>query len=195
MTDLNKELHRIFGHSYQIIESSFSQKFYYASLWDRLKEGPQWVNCAVQQKVQIKWYVSVHGRDMYLLKPTLGPPKRFRHLTRAEEVVITRLRIGHTKATNSHILSQGPPTACQPCDQTLTIEHILLECTVLQQSRDDWIGLDLFNDYTHLSGHISNPTQVNVSQELLLFSKKLLKFDHTVHVWGLVEVNKLHHIR
>ena len=61
------------------------------------------VNSYIQQEVQIKWDVSIHGRDLYLLKPTLGPPKRFRHLTRAEEVVITRLRIGHTKATKSHI--------------------------------------------------------------------------------------------
>ena len=74
------------------------------------------------------------------------------------------------------------------------------------------IGLGLFNDDTHPSGHISRPTQVNVSQELLSFSEKpsytgkcvsellsfskqLLKSDHIVHVWGLVEVNKLHHIR
>ena len=47
VTDLNKELYWIHSHSYQIIESSFSQKFYYASLRDRLKEGPQWVNCVV----------------------------------------------------------------------------------------------------------------------------------------------------
>ena len=38
------ELCWISGHSYQIIESSFSQKFYYASLRDCLKERPQWVN-------------------------------------------------------------------------------------------------------------------------------------------------------
>ena len=94
------------------------------------------------------WYigftpdVSIHGRDMYLLKSTLGPSNRFRHLTRAEEVVITRLRIGPTKATKSHILSRGPPTACQNCGQTLTIEHILLECTVLQQSRDEYYTVD-----------------------------------------------------
>ena len=92
----------------------------------------------IQREVQIKWDVSIHGRDLYLLKPTLGPSKRFRHLTRAEEVVITQLRIGHTKATKSHILSRGPPTACQYCGQTLSIEHILLECTVLQQSRDEY---------------------------------------------------------
>ena len=34
------------------------------------------------------------------------------------------------------------------------------------------VGLDLFNDDTRPSGHISRPTQVNVSQELLSFSKK-----------------------
>ena len=73
------------------------------------------------------------------------------------------------------------------------------------------IGLDLFNNDTRPSGHISCPTQLNVSQELLSFSKKpsytgkcvsellsfskyLLKSDHIVHVWGLLEVNKLHHI-
>ena len=100
------------------------------------------VNSYIQQEFQIKWDVSIHGRDLYLLKPTLGPPKRFRHLTRAEEVVITRLRIGHTKATKSHILSRGPPTACQHCGQTLTVEHILLECTVLQQSRDEYYTVD-----------------------------------------------------
>ena len=100
------------------------------------------MNSYIQQEVQIKWDVYIHGRDLYLLKPTLGPPEKFNHLTRAEEVVITRLRIGHTKATKSHILSRGPPTACQHCGQTLTIEHMLLECTVLQQIRDEYYTAD-----------------------------------------------------
>ena len=78
----------------------------------------------------------IHDRDLYLVKPTLGPPKKFQHLTRAEEVVITRLRIGHTKATKSHILSRGPPTTCQHCGQTLTIEHMLLGCTMLQRDEN-----------------------------------------------------------
>ena len=100
------------------------------------------VNSYIQQEVQIKWDFSIHGRDLYLLKPTLGPPKRFQHLARAEEVVITRLRIGHTKATKSHILSRGPPTAYQHCGQTLTIENILMECTSMQQSHDEHYTVD-----------------------------------------------------
>ena len=96
-------------------------------------------------RVQTKWDVAVHGRDLYLVKPTLGPPKKFQHLTRAEEVVITRLRIGHTKATKSHILSRGPPTTCHHCGQTLTIEHMLLECAVLQECRDEYYTVDSLN--------------------------------------------------
>ena len=100
------------------------------------------VNSYIQKLFQTKWDVAVHGRDIYLLKPTLGPPKKFQHLTRAEEVVITRLRIGHPKATKSHILFWGPPTACHHCGQTLTIEHMLLECTVLQECRDEYYSLN-----------------------------------------------------
>ena len=81
----------------------------------------------------------------YLVKPALGPPKKFQHLTRAEEVVITRLPIGHTKATNSRILSRGPPTACHRCGQTLTIDHMLLECALLQECRDEYYTVDSLN--------------------------------------------------
>ena len=54
------------------------------------------VNSYIQQLVQTQWDVAVHGKDLYLVKPTLGQPKKFQRLIRAEEVVIPRLRIGHT---------------------------------------------------------------------------------------------------
>ena len=47
----------------------------------------------------------LQGRYLYFLKPTLGPPKKFQYQTIAEDVVITRLWIGHVKATKSHIFS------------------------------------------------------------------------------------------
>ena len=103
------------------------------------------VNSYIEKLVQIKRDVVVHGRDLYPLKPTLGSPKKFQLLTRAEEVVITRLRIGHTKATKSHILSGGPPTTCHHCGQTLTIDHMLLQCALLQESRDKCYTSDSLN--------------------------------------------------
>ena len=103
------------------------------------------VKSDIQKLVQTKWDVAVHGRDFYLVKPTLGPPKKFQRLTRTEEVVITRLRFGHTKATKSHILSRGPPTVCHLCGYTLTIDHMLLECAVIQECRDEYYTVNSLN--------------------------------------------------
>ena len=103
------------------------------------------VKSYIHKLVQIKWDVAVHGRHLYLLKPTQGPPMKFQHLTTAEEVVITRLWIGHTKATKSHILSRGPPTTCHHCGQTLTIDHMLLECAMMQASHDEYYTADSLN--------------------------------------------------
>ena len=72
------------------------------------------VNSYIQQLVQTKWDVAVHSRDLYLVKPRLGQPKKFQRLTRAGEVVITRLRIGHIKATKSHILSRSTTHCLSP---------------------------------------------------------------------------------
>ena len=103
------------------------------------------VNSYIQKLVQTKWDVAIHSRDLYLVKPTLEPPKKFQHLTRAEEV-ITRLRIGHTKANKSYIFSRGPPTVRHHCGQTLTIDHMLLECAVLQECRDEYYTVDALNN-------------------------------------------------
>ena len=56
------------------------------------------------------------------------------------------------------------------------------------------IGLDLFNDDTCPSGHISRSTHVNVPHSCFHSLNKLLKPDYIVQVWGLVEVNKFHQI-
>ena len=94
------------------------------------------VNSCTQQLVQIKWEVAAHDRDPYLLKPTLGTPKKFQHLIWEAELAIARLRMGHTEATKAHILFRGRTTTCHHCDQMLTIDHMLLDYAVIQGSRD-----------------------------------------------------------
>ena len=100
------------------------------------------VNAYVQQLMQVKWDVEVHGRDLYLLKANLAPPDRYKHLERAEEVAMTRLRIGHCKATKGHIVSRGPPAVCHHCGSTLSREHILLECGTVQELRGEFYEAD-----------------------------------------------------
>ena len=98
------------------------------------------VNSYIHQLVQTKWDAAVHGRDLYLVKPTLGPPKKFQHLTRTEEVVISRLRNVHTKAKS--------PIAC-PEDRWSPLwsntEHRLYAPGVLQECREEYYTVDSMN--------------------------------------------------
>lgn len=51
------------------------------------------------------------------------------NLTRHEEIVIRRLRIGHTHLTHDHIFTKEEPPVCDPCYSVpLTVEHILTSC-------------------------------------------------------------------
>ena len=55
---------------------------------------------------------------------------------------LPKLWIGQTKPTKSHLLPRGLSTVCQYCGQILTIDHIVLVCTVLQESSDKYYTAD-----------------------------------------------------
>ena len=71
---------------------------------------------------------SIHGRDLYLVKPTLGPTpaKSWGSCNNPNS------NWPH-QGPNSYILSRGPPTTSQHCGQTLTLE---------QHSRDEYYTAD-----------------------------------------------------
>ena len=48
--------------------------------------------------------------------------------SRKEEVVLSRLRIGHTYFTHSYILSQEDPTECTACQEIYSVRHVLIDC-------------------------------------------------------------------
>ena len=55
-------------------------------------------------------------------------------LNRKRDVIITRLRIGHTRLTHMYLLRGEPAPQCQNCGDTLTILH-LFSCSHLLQQR------------------------------------------------------------
>ena len=70
-------------------------------------------------------YLWVGARGAYLARGLF---------TRAEEFVITRVQVGHTKVTKANILYPGTRNTCHHCGQTQNIDYMLLECAVLQES-------------------------------------------------------------
>ena len=61
--------------------------------------------------------------------------------SRAEEVAITRIRIGHCAMTHSYLFSvEKNPPQCDKCECPITIEHLLLYCKKYDVIRDS-IGI------------------------------------------------------
>ena len=56
---------------------------------------------------------------------------------RRDDVIISRLRLGHTKLTHSYLMENRPPPICNMCSSNsqLSIKHILLECSFLNNIR------------------------------------------------------------
>ena len=57
------------------------------------------------------------------------------HSNRRYEIVLSRLRIGHTKMTQKFLFERDDPPRCDHCRCTLTVEHILVECQRYRSQR------------------------------------------------------------
>ena len=54
---------------------------------------------------------------------------------RREEVVLCRLRLGHTRFTHSFLLDHDPPPLCAHCASPLSVRHILVDCPTFTTQR------------------------------------------------------------
>ncbi|XP_060861790.1 uncharacterized protein LOC132938796 [Metopolophium dirhodum] len=56
-------------------------------------------------------------------------------LTRHEETMVTRVRIGHTRIIHSYLMRKELKPMCETCNSELTVHHIFLECPIYQNAR------------------------------------------------------------
>ena len=85
------------------------------------------INRYILNKWQILWNNSV-GYKLFEIKPVIGQSQPVVRNIRQEEVVLARLRIGHTRITHSYLLKREEPSYCFGCDTLFTVRHFLLEC-------------------------------------------------------------------
>jgi hypothetical protein len=57
------------------------------------------------------------------------------NLSRKEQMVVSRLRTGYTRATHRHVIEKTPSPECPFCGMSLTTEHILWECKETTRER------------------------------------------------------------
>lgn len=87
-----------------------------------------------------EWNVSYNNK-LREIKNTVAPFREARTGNRREDVILTRLRIGHTQLTHSYLLEKADPPKCTKCNQALTVKHIIVNCPGYNDTREK-IGLE-----------------------------------------------------
>ena len=102
------------------------------------------------------------------IKKTLGETKFKDIVKRRDELVLHRVRVGHTHLTHCYLLKGEDQPECIPCQSPLTVEHILLHCIDFLLIRLKYFNVTTLNE---LFNTVASDTIVNFLQEIGLYSK------------------------
>ena len=69
------------------------------------------------------------------VKDTVKPWNTSFRTNRREEIILTRLRIGHTHFSHGFLVRGEPPPICETCKVHLSVEHVLLHCRRYESCR------------------------------------------------------------
>lgn len=94
---------------------------------------------SVTKKWQSEW-TELNENKLHLVKPHLREWQSCRHKERFVEVVLCRLRIGHTRLTHNFLLLGEDPPNCEQCGKRLTVLHILVECPGYENKRREFFS-------------------------------------------------------
>ena len=86
---------------------------------------------------QSLWNDESENNKLKQIKPNVGLWHSSLQKMRTIEVILSRLRIGHTRLTHGYLMNSPhePAPECRDCRTTLTIKHILCDCQKYQQPR------------------------------------------------------------
>ena len=85
-----------------------------------------------------KWRELKETNKLRVIKDTISEWTSSRHRNRRSEVVLARLRIGHTRFTHVHLLTKDQPPLCNSCQEPVTVKHILIDCPIYSAIRKQY---------------------------------------------------------
>ncbi|CAH2001480.1 unnamed protein product [Acanthoscelides obtectus] len=108
-----------------VTDSNSSHKFNHSDVKLLIKDH-------IIHRWQEKWNFSTSNfhEIMPQVTTTLNLPSH-----RKNQVVISRMRFGHSLLTHQHLFSNEEPPICPACNTSLTVKHILLECPRYETAR------------------------------------------------------------
>ena len=108
------------------------------------------------------------GNKLLEIKSTIGEHQSVVRNIR-KEVVLARLRLGHTRVTHSYLLQGEEQPHCVGCDAPFTVRHIRLECGDFAQVRNNCFHVlnmnKLFQDI-HIDNIMTFLRQINVFNKI-----------------------------
>lgn len=98
-------------------------------------EGKTIIKMQMQKVWQEYWDTNETGRHFYNIQKQVGRGGVVGR-SRKEEVVITRLRLGHTELNSTlHKIGKHPTGKCRMCDHPESVKHVLMECKGYERER------------------------------------------------------------
>lgn len=94
------------------------------------------VRSAFARQWRHSWETQPFTNKLRNIKPTTDFWTSSIRGNRREEVVLCRLRIGHTSLTHSHLFGNSQSIECPLCHTPVTTHHILLDCPLYSTQRD-----------------------------------------------------------
>jgi len=86
------------------------------------------------------------GNKLHSIYPTVGILKHSKNMSGYDSVLLNRLRIGHSRLTQSYLLCGDDPLTCQSCGLPLTVKHTLVECCNLHDIREKYFTVSSVTD-------------------------------------------------
>jgi ribonuclease HI len=77
--------------------------------------------------LQTQWNENPHFH-LHAIKPNIASWATANQNTREKEIILARLRLGHTNTTHLFLITQTPPPTCTRCHTRYTIQHMLIDC-------------------------------------------------------------------
>ena len=97
---------------------------------------------------QQHWDINSNNK-LHEIKPQLGP-SFYVNTGRKDQVVLNRIRIGHTRLTHGFLMEQknAPQPRCHFCgtNEILTIQHVLIKCPSFSAIRSNYFSVHNMKD-------------------------------------------------
>ena len=93
----------------------------------------------IKQRMKEKWteeWRRVEHNKLRELKDSIEMWPSSNNKIRKQSIIITRLRIGHTKVTHQFLMEGGVQPYCSDCIVPLTVKHLIAECPTFSDIRN-----------------------------------------------------------